>query len=55
MHRARQNWDEHAQILNAVIAGNGDLAALLASQHVHNAAKAYTEAKQQSQSRASAA
>ncbi|WP_094844090.1 GntR family transcriptional regulator [Bordetella genomosp. 11] len=47
MRRARQNWDEHAQILNAVIAGNGDLAALLASQHVHNAAKAYVEAQQQ--------
>ncbi|ARP83930.1 GntR family transcriptional regulator [Bordetella genomosp. 8] len=46
MRRARQNWDEHAQILNAVIAGNGDLAALLASQHVHNAAKAYVEAQQ---------
>jgi DNA-binding GntR family transcriptional regulator len=46
MRRAKQNWDEHAQILNAVIAGNGDLAALLASQHVHNAAKAYTEAQQ---------
>jgi DNA-binding GntR family transcriptional regulator len=47
MLRAKQNWDEHSQILNAVIAGNGDLAALLASQHVHNAAKAYTEAQQQ--------
>jgi DNA-binding GntR family transcriptional regulator len=46
MRRAKQNWDEHSQILNAVIAGNGDLAALLASQHVHNAAKAYTEAQQ---------
>jgi DNA-binding GntR family transcriptional regulator len=46
LRRARQNWDEHAQILAAVIAGNGDLAALLASQHVHNAAKAYTEAQQ---------
>jgi DNA-binding GntR family transcriptional regulator len=46
MRRARQNWEEHAQILNAVIAGNGDLAALLASQHVHNAATAYTEAQQ---------
>ena len=46
MHRAKQNWDEHSQILNAVIAGNGDLAALLASQHVHNAAKAYTETRQ---------
>ncbi|MNN85886.1 hypothetical protein D3C81_2032210 [compost metagenome] len=46
MHRAKANWDEHSQILNAVIAGNGDLAALLASQHVHNAAKAYTDTQQ---------
>ncbi|SAI50482.1 GntR family transcriptional regulator [Bordetella ansorpii] len=45
MRRAKQNWDEHSQILNAVIAGNGELANLLATQHVHNAAKAYTEAK----------
>lgn len=43
--RAKENWDEHAQILSAVIAGNGELAALLATQHVHNAAKAYTDAK----------
>ena len=46
MRRAKQNWDDHSQILNAVIAGNGDLAALLASLHVHNAAKAYAEAQQ---------
>ncbi len=45
MHRVKQNWDEHVQILNAVIAGNGDLASLLATQHVHNAAKAYTDAR----------
>ena len=49
MRRAKQNWDEHAQILNAVIAGNGELANLLATQHVHNAAKAYVEAKRDSQ------
>lgn len=49
MRRAKQNWDEHAQILNAVIAGNGELASLLATQHVHNAARAYTEAQQQNQ------
>ncbi|KAJ8134500.1 hypothetical protein OY671_012287, partial [Metschnikowia pulcherrima] len=46
MHRAKQNWDEHSQISNAVIAGNGDSAASSASQHVHNAAKAYTETRQ---------
>lgn len=39
--RVRQTWEEHAQVLQAVIAGNGDLAALLAAQHVHNSAEAY--------------
>jgi DNA-binding GntR family transcriptional regulator len=39
--RARENWEEHAQILRAVISRNAELAALLAMQHVHNAAKAY--------------
>lgn len=39
MSRARQNWEEHAQILQAVIAGDADLAALLATRHVYNAAK----------------
>lgn len=43
MQRVEQNWDEHAQILNAVIAGNAELANLLATQHVHNAATAYLE------------
>ncbi|WP_246129734.1 GntR family transcriptional regulator [Verticiella sediminum] len=38
--RARQNWEEHAQILQAVIDGDADLAALLATRHVHNAASA---------------
>ncbi len=41
MQRIEQNWEEHAQILNAVIAGNAELANLLATQHVHNAATAY--------------
>ncbi|MWL90672.1 GntR family transcriptional regulator [Cupriavidus sp. SW-Y-13] len=40
MSRARTNWDEHAQILQAVIAGDADLAALLATRHVFSAAKA---------------
>jgi DNA-binding GntR family transcriptional regulator len=34
--RARQNWEEHAQVLQAVISGNAELASLLAAQHVHN-------------------
>ena len=38
--RARQNWEEHAQILQAVVAGNAELASLLASAHVLNVAKA---------------
>jgi DNA-binding GntR family transcriptional regulator len=38
--RARENWEEHAQILQAVISGNAELASLLSAQHVHNAADA---------------
>ncbi|HVL75946.1 MAG TPA: GntR family transcriptional regulator [Noviherbaspirillum sp.] len=38
--RARQDWEEHAQVLHAVISGNAELAALLAAQHVHNSAEA---------------
>jgi DNA-binding GntR family transcriptional regulator len=37
--RARQNWQEHAGILKAVIEGDGELAALLAARHVYNAAQ----------------
>ncbi|WP_151446420.1 GntR family transcriptional regulator [Lacisediminimonas profundi] len=37
--RSRQNWEEHAQVLHAVISGNAELAALLAAQHVHNVAR----------------
>lgn len=40
LSRARLNWDEHAQILQAVIAGDADLASLLATRHVYSAAKA---------------
>lgn len=46
IQRVRNNWEEHAQILNAVIAGNAELANLLATQHVYNAAAAYFEAKE---------
>lgn len=38
--RAQQNWQEHSQILQAVIAGDADLASLLATRHVYSAAKA---------------
>jgi DNA-binding GntR family transcriptional regulator len=35
--RAKQNWEEHAAILQAVIAGDAELAALLSARHVHSA------------------
>ncbi len=41
--RAREDWQEHAGILAAVIAGDEDLAALLATRHVHNAAAAFAD------------
>lgn len=37
--RARQNWEEHAAIVRAVIAGDAELAGLLAARHVYNAAQ----------------
>jgi DNA-binding GntR family transcriptional regulator len=36
--RGRQVWDEHAAIMRAVIAGNGELACFLALRHVYSAA-----------------
>src|SRR5690242_3486105 len=39
--RARQDWQEHAAILAAVIDGDEDMAALLARRHVRNAAEAF--------------
>ena len=42
--RARDDWKEHAGVLAAVIAGDSELAALLANRHVHNAAAAFAEA-----------
>lgn len=39
--RARDDWDEHAGVLAAVIAGDAELAALLATRHVQNAAAAF--------------
>lgn len=41
--KVRENWLEHEQILRAVISGNAELASLLATQHVYNAAKAASE------------
>ena len=38
--RAQQDWDEHSRILAAVIDGDEDLAATLATRHVHRAAEA---------------
>ena len=42
--RARDDWQEHAGILAAVIAGDEELAALLATRHVQNAAAALAKA-----------
>jgi DNA-binding GntR family transcriptional regulator len=39
--RARQTWEEHAGILEAVIAGDEELSALLARRHVMNAGTEY--------------
>lgn len=36
--RGKQNWEEHAAILRAVIDGDAELAALLATRHVYSAA-----------------
>lgn len=42
--RARDDWQEHAGILAAVIEGDEELATLLATRHVHNAATAFAKA-----------
>jgi DNA-binding GntR family transcriptional regulator len=44
--RARDNWDEHAAILRAVVAGDAELAGLLAARHVHSAWDAISKHKQ---------
>jgi DNA-binding GntR family transcriptional regulator len=41
--RAKQNWEEHAAILRAVVAGDADLASLLAARHVYSAAEPVLE------------
>jgi DNA-binding GntR family transcriptional regulator len=52
--RVRENWKEHAEIVKAVIAGDADLAALLAGRHVYNAAQ-MPEAAEDPKRRAKAA
>jgi DNA-binding GntR family transcriptional regulator len=37
--RTRENWREHEAILRAVIVGDAELAGILATRHVHNAAR----------------
>ena len=37
--RAPEDWREHAAILSAIVAGDEELAALLATRHVHAAAR----------------
>ena len=44
--RARDDWKEHAGILAAVIDGDEELAALLASRHVQNAAAAFAHSRE---------
>ncbi|MGE5150136.1 MAG: GntR family transcriptional regulator [Rhodospirillaceae bacterium] len=46
--RAREDWEEHAGILAAVIAGDAELAALLANRHVQNAAAAFASSMKKS-------
>jgi DNA-binding GntR family transcriptional regulator len=46
--RARADWEEHAGILAAVIAGDAELAALLANRHVQNAAAAFANSMKKS-------
>jgi DNA-binding GntR family transcriptional regulator len=38
-NQGKQNWEEHAAILRAVIAGDAELASLLATRHVYSAAQ----------------
>jgi DNA-binding GntR family transcriptional regulator len=42
--RAAEDWKEHAGILAAVIEGDAEIAALLATRHVNNAAAAFARA-----------
>lgn len=44
---ADQTWKDHAAILRAVIAGNGDLAAQRAAQHIHNVGTNYLATRQE--------
>lgn len=41
--RAKQNWEEHAAIVRAVVAGDAELASLLAARHVYSASEAVAE------------
>jgi DNA-binding GntR family transcriptional regulator len=45
--RAREDWQEHAGILAAVIDGDEEMAALLAQRHVKNAADAFVRSQAQ--------
>jgi len=41
--RVRENWEEHAGIMRAIIDGDAELAGLLATRHVYNAAQMAAE------------
>ncbi|WP_198971381.1 GntR family transcriptional regulator [Xylophilus sp. ASV27] len=51
--RAQENWADHSRIMEAIIAGDAELAALLAARHVTTAAKAYEAHHAGAQPRAS--
>ncbi len=50
--RVRRNWEEHAGIARAVLAGDAEAAGRLASQHVYNAARAVAAPKEPGKARA---
>lgn len=53
--RMRQNWEEHAAILRAVVAGDAELASLLAARHVYSAAELPAALEEESASSGQAA
>ncbi len=53
--RARENWEEHAAIVRAVVAGDAELAGLLAARHVYSAAEVVPHAAANERSAGSSA
>jgi DNA-binding GntR family transcriptional regulator len=44
--RAKENWQDHAAIVRAVVDGDAELAGLLAARHVYSAAQAISQREQ---------